>query len=29
VERFDLAAGRVLAARTYFESAALARALHG
>jgi limonene-1,2-epoxide hydrolase len=27
VERFDLVAGRVLAARAYFESAALARAL--
>lgn len=27
VERFDLLAGRVLAARTYFESVALARAL--
>jgi hypothetical protein len=27
VERFDLVAGRVLAARTYFDAAALARAL--
>ena len=29
VERFDLAGGRVLAARAYFDTAALARALAG
>jgi hypothetical protein len=27
VDRFDLVAGRVLAARTYFDAVALARAL--